>query len=124
MKQYKALKTRVGENPYEVCCIRNCDRKPLFVTMVFKDNRTLARLMIPRVIECFAEALECSPTNLVVLPFAKGEAYVGNCESMASMWWLADQVHLPVSQLQMTSNVGDFVTSRPYRVTHAVRLFR
>jgi hypothetical protein len=30
MKQYKALKTRVEDNPYEVCCIRNCDRKPLF----------------------------------------------------------------------------------------------
>ncbi|GAQ85732.1 hypothetical protein KFL_002510090 [Klebsormidium nitens] len=113
----RAFFRRQKQNPFEVCCMRSADReeRPLFVWGTFQDNHALSRLILPRVIESCAEELRCSATSLVVIPMKKCEFFVGNCESMESVWWLAIQVQ---DNAEVLKSRGQLVSSRPFRVTH------
>jgi hypothetical protein len=47
----------------------------------------------------------------------KCEFFVGNCESMASVWWLACQVQ---DNAEVLKSRGQLVSSRPFRVSFEI----
>lgn len=81
----------------------------------FEDQRALPRLLLPRVIERFAEILKCDSTSLVVIPFDHGGMHVGNAEDRLGMLNLSVIQKLP--QLQGDPHREKFrVTWNPFTV--------
>ncbi|GAQ78510.1 hypothetical protein KFL_000140300 [Klebsormidium nitens] len=83
----------------------------------FADQRALPRLLLPRVIERFAEILKCDATSLVFIPFDNGSMHVGNAEDRIGMLNLSIIQKLP--QLQGDPTRAKFrVTWNPFRVSN------
>lgn len=112
----QAIYKKLDSDPYTIFCIKDYERDPVVLWMLFQDHQALPRLILPRVIECLAGALRCAATSTVVIPFLSGSVFVGNCESVKSMWWLADQLESPSNKERMAHEGSNYVSARPYRV--------